>query len=367
MKIKENVLLFVLAGFVFFTAYLLLAGFPLQDEIQFLPAWTIDIQEKLTLLMHDNKDQEKSSYSSISDKALPFKLGQFLGCISPEGDIPFMLSFPEKASISQSYWTSYSSNASLTPVYSSRTGDSFVIKESGFPHLVQDDIYVFFPGGNAFGKYSSEGQKLWTAEHWSPITSFSSSDAGTACGYADGDIRFFNNDGDLVFSMYPGGSSYEVVLGIGIAGNGSYIAAVCGLEKQRFILIQLNGKNSKIVYHTYLESEKTEQTLVQFNNEDTRVYFNYEGGIGVVDCRKSTMFKIPIKGRVCSIKELEDQNLSFVLCQDGQNWTVLALEAFTNLIGSFSFTAEDAFMSVLNNDLYIGRDTQISKMEIVKK
>ena len=41
MKIKENVLLFGFAGLVFFIAYLLFAGLPLEEEIQFIPKWKI--------------------------------------------------------------------------------------------------------------------------------------------------------------------------------------------------------------------------------------------------------------------------------------------------------------------------------------
>lgn len=366
MKIKENVLLFGFAGLVFFIAYLLFAGLPLEKEIQFMPKWTIDIQDKYASFIHEKKLEDMTA-SSVPGDALPFKLAQYLGYITPSGDVPFIFSFPERASISQTFWTSYTSSASNTPVYSVKNTSSFTLEESGFPHIVNNSVYLFYPGGNSFGRYSTEGKKLWTAEHWSPITSFASSDAGTACGYADGDLRFFNTKGDLVFSMYPGGSSYEVILGIAISADGSYIAAVCGLEKQRFVLIQLNGKNSKIVYHAYLDSQKREQTYVHFNNAGNRVFFNYDGGLGVVDCEQNTMMKIPVKGSVCSISELESGTLTFVLCQNEKTWTVLALESFSNLMGSFSFTADNAFMSVAGNDLFIGKDSKISKMEIVKK
>ena len=366
MKIKENVLLFGFAGLVFFIAYLLFAGLPLEKEIQFIPKWTIDIQDKYVSFIHE-KEKEDLTSSSVSDAALPFKLAQYLGYITPSGDVPFIFTFPERASISESFWTSYTSSASGTPVYSASSASSFTIEDSGFPHIVDNTVYLFYPGGNSFGRYSTEGKKLWSADHWSPITSFASSSAGTACGYADGDLRFFNTNGELVFSMYPGGSSFEVILGVDISSDGSYIAAVCGLEKQRFVLIQINGKNSKIVYHAYLDSQKREQTYVHFNKAGNRVFFNYDGGLGVVDCGQNTMKKIPVKGSVCSISELESGTLSFVLCQDKQTWTVLALESFSNLMGSFSFTADNAFMSVSGNDLFIGRDSKISKMEIVKK
>ncbi len=364
MKIKENVLLFSIIGLVFFIAYLLLAGLPLEEEIQFLPKWTINIQEKYDSFIHEN---DNLASSSVPSDALPFKLSQYLGYVTPSGDIPFIYSFPEKSSISKSRWTVYTSSAYNTPVYSAQNGESFILQDSGFPHLIDDAVFIFYPGGNSFGCYSTAGDKMWTAEHWSPITAFDASAAGTVTGYADGNIRHFDTEGNLVFSMYPGGSTFEVILGTAISGDGNYIAAVCGLDKQRFILIQVNGKNSKIVYHSYLDSQKNEQTYVHFNNAGNRVFFNYNGGLGIVNCEKYSIKKIPFKGSVCTIGELADGTLSFVLLQDEQQWTVLALESFSNRMGSFTFTARNAFMSVSGNDLFIGKDEGISKMEIVSK
>ncbi len=366
MKVKENVLLFAAAGFVFFVAYLLFGGLSLEHEIQFIPEWTISLEDKLLSYVHDNGSEEYES-GSVPESALPFKLAQFLGYITETGSVPFIRSFPEKASLSQSYWTSYISSASQTPVYSTGTGEKIIIEESGFPYISNNNIYVFYPGGNSFGKYSGEGKKLWSAEHWSPITAFASCAAGTVCGYADGDLRYFDDSGRLVFSMYPGGSTYEIILGATISEDGAYIAAVCGLEKQRFIVIQVNGKNSKIIYHTYLQTEKTAQTLVYFNKQGSRVYFNFDGGLGIVDFQKNTMVSIPVSGDVCSISECGELGLYFVLCQDEGQWTVLALESYENLLGSFSFTASAAFMTASDNSLYLGKDSQISKLEIVRK
>ncbi len=366
MKIKENVLLFVLAGLVFFIAYLLLAGLPLDEEIQFVPRWTVDIQEEFASLINE-KETADLSFDSIPENSVPFKLGQLLGFVTPDGTIPYILSFPDKAALSQSYWTSYSSNSAEIDVHNAKDGTSFIIKDSGFPHFVDNSFFVFYPGGNSFGKYSTDGSKLWAAEHWSPITAFASNEAGTVCGYADGELRFLTANGQLDFSMYPGGSSHEVILGAGISHDGAYIAAVCGLDKQRFVLIQMNGKNSKIVYHTYLDSQKRGQTYVHFNEAGSRVYFNYDGGLGIVDCEKYILEKIPVNGNVCAISELEQENLNFVLVQNEQKWTVIGIESFSNVIGSFSFTAAHAFMSTVGNDLFIGKDSKISKMEIVRK
>lgn len=366
MKLKENVLLFVCAGFVFFLVYILLAGLPLEKEIQFIPKWTIDIQQKFSKFVHESETSPIPSMKVDSD-LVPFKMGQFLGYFTKDGEMPFILSFSDRASISNSLWSVFPSNASNTTVYSSQTNSTFIIPESGFPHIENDSVFIFYPGGNSFGFYDTQGNKQWSSDHWSPIVSFASSKAGVVVGYADGDLRYFDNAGEQIFSMYPGGSTYEIILGAAISQNGSFIGAVCGLEKQRFVLIQNNGGNSKIVYHEYLSSQRTEQTLVQFNGDGSRAFFNYDGGLGIVNCKDFSLTKIPMEGSVCSISELISSNILFVLCQNDLQWTVYAIESASNLVGSFSFQAQDAFVSVLDDSLFIGKDSQISKMEIVRK
>ena len=48
-------------------------------------------------------------------------------------------------------------------------------------------------------------------------------------------------------------------------------------------------------------------------------------------------------------------------------YTVYIIEKTDTLEGSFTFTAESAFIKTEGNDLYVGQDTTISKVKITKE
>jgi len=363
MKIKEKKWFFSLLGFLIVVIYVLFSSQPLKKELQLLPEWTVNLED--SYLAH--RDADSHFVQNEREVLLPFLQGQYLGAVYPSGEIAFIEAYAQRASLSKKYWIPYEMNAKKTLVHSMDGGESFQIKEEGFPFAIDSFLFTFFPGGNSFGSYDAEGQLLWTASQWSPISAFSVSQDAIAVGYIDGNLRLFSADGDLLFSSYPAGSKYEIIYGAVLSSDTQLLASICGLEKQRFVLYTVDGENTKIIHHEYIDGEKTRARFMQFNADMSKVFYDVDQGLAAFDIKTKTTNLVPLTGNICSMQNLSFENIIAVLSKKNNSWYLSLLDAYDEIIASFSFTAESASLFTYENALFLGRDASLSKMELVRK
>lgn len=353
MKSKKIVLPVTLLIIFLTITYIILAARPLGKEFQFTPEWKINVSAPA---IDPNTENKTTIY---------FKLGQSLGYFTEDGKITLYETFPNMASISEYFYAVYSTNSSSVPFYNQKGQLQGNIDISGFPYFSDINSYSMLPGGSSFTKLDSTGKPHWTYEGTFPITAFSSTSKFTAAGFADGKIKIFDNiDGSLAVDYAPGGSDYPVILGLDISSDGNYIASISGHEQQRFVLSQRENNQQKIIFHYFIQESSPYRTLVHFTKDNSRVFYVYEGNIGVYNLKTDKNYTIPMSDHIIKIDESDD--LVFLLGKTKNKYTVYMIDKTNSLEGKFSFEADSAFMKTYNNNLYIGNDTSISKISLTR-
>lgn len=344
--------------------YIIIASKPLLPEIQFLPVWTIDLEAY-------TKGEEIEVSPEDFDNAVSFKLGQNLGYFTPDGKILSFITFPYKATISNTSYTLYGTSSEQMQINSPAGKEIGKINITGFPYFSEDRKFIFLPGGSSFSKLNEDGSVAWTHEGFTPLTAFSSSKTGIVTGYADGSVIAFDNEGNITQQYQPGGSSYEVILGAAISETSKYIATLSGEGGQRFVISKKSdanyGSHTSIVFYKSMAKELNRQVLIKFTKDEKKVFYNNATGIGIVNTRNFRNTELPIKGRILSILESGSGKEIFILSKEGSTYTVSTIESFDAFAGSFSFDAESACIAVKDNSLFVGRDGKISRIDILHK
>lgn len=358
MKTKKYVGLFIFLGIIISIIYIILAVKPLSYEYQFTPLWKISTANPVvTKAPAAAKDARAIMY---------FHLGQTLGYFDEDGHILLYETFPSKVSISDFYYATYNSAASSTEFFRSNGEKAGVIEAAGFPYFVDDLVYVFLPGGNSFSKCSGTGRVLWTFEGTFPITAFAAKNQFTAVGLANGNIKVLDNaTGTTLVEFAPGGSDYPVILGLDISDDGQYIASISGHNHQRFVLSHREENQQKIIYHKFFDYDSPLRTIVRFSNDGKRVFYNYHDGIGIYNLEDKSEKTIPLKDKIISVEESDD--FMILLGKDKTNYTVSVIDNTNTLEGSFSFKAESAFIHARGSDIYLGKDSSISRMTVSRE
>lgn len=371
MKKNKNTIIIPLTV-LFCVLYVIFAFRPLGTELYFEPLQTIDIYGN-----EENIQQEppQAAETQTDVSIVPFKLGQTLGYIDSNGKILYRYSFPWKSSITENFFTVYDLNSTKFNIWDQKGQIITTIDAAGFPFLEQDRIFLFGPGGNNFAKYDVSGKKLWQFERFAPITCFNSSKGGITAGYSDGTLITWASDGTILQNFIPGGSNHNVILGAAVSGNGKYTACISGIQKQRFIITKNEGKNSKIIFHHYLNEENTTQRYIKFSLDDSTVYYDTAAGLGICVMDKVKRFhkySIDPQGTVMQIVEDTESPFVFILAknaeQENTEWTVTILERVNHIAGRFSFSnTENAFIQFKNQNLFVGTDTTISILKVGRK
>ncbi len=331
-----------------------LAAQPLTTEHNFSPVWKINTSNPVIQPVTDSK------------KLKHFHLGQTLGYFDENGNISLYETFPDKVSISDSYYAIYNSAAKDTVFYKNDGQEAGIIEASGFPYFCGNMIYVFLPGGCSFSKCSETGKILWTFEGTFPITAFVAKQNFTAVGFANGSIKVLNNEnGATEIDFTPGGSDYPVILGLDISEDGQYIASISGHNQQRFVLSHREENQQKIIYHRFFDFDSPYRTIVYFSKDGKRVFYNFHNGLGIYNLESKEERTLGLKNKLISIEETDD--ITVLMGKEKNTYTVSIIDNTDTLEGDFSFTADSAFIHAANNNIYLGKDNSISKISISRE
>ncbi len=352
MKINKNKISLIIIIILMLLAYILFAIKPIKSNIQLEPVWTMNIT-----------NAEKGGFDN---SFLPFKLGENFGYFTQDKKVCLhrILEDNEMATITEDVYAVYNNNSLETEFHFVKDGSSSLLKKAGFPFFEKDRLFMMFPNGSGFSKHDKNGYESWSFEYYCPITSFQSNEKSVAVGFSDGVIIVFDYLGNIKQKIQPAGSEYEVILGTAISKSGKYVGCISGINKQRLVLVDISENMSKIIYHEYVDSETTEQRLVQFSQNEQYVFLNEKEYLVAVEIEEKKSTRIPVKGKILQIKEAYDGEFYFVLSKDLGTSTVHLLNKNMYCVGEFSFDDESSFIETDNENLYVGNGQEISKIRI---
>ena len=104
-----------------------------------------------------------------------------------------------------------------------------------------------------------------------------------------------------------------------------------------------------------------------FSKNGKTVFFNEADGLGIVSTERRKSSHIPLDGKIITLKESESDGNLYALSRSGDTCTISLVQPFDTHAGSFSFTAESAFIAVKDGALFVGRDNNLSRIDITLK
>jgi hypothetical protein len=129
-----------------------------------------------------------------------------------------------------------------------------------------------------------------------------------------------NSQGVPVFPPFePLGSRLSVILGCAISQDASRLALISGIDNQRFLLLERTGDTFRVIHHEFMNSGFRRPVHINFVNDDAKVIFEREGGLGIYAINSRTSININLEGEVVSLDSSGDGRFLFVVTSQGQN------------------------------------------------
>lgn len=307
MALKKNPIRFVII-FLLFIIYFLAAARSVPREIILAPRWISSLESDSPVLIKG---------SGISGQLLPFTLGSHFGYVDSSGFLAVNRIKTSEIYLGEKMWTEYNivpSNIEIKNISQETTINIDKIK--GYPVLLDNRIFILGSDQNELSEIDSDGNILWTYEYGAPLTCIDVAAGLVLTGSLDGIIEILDTKGNRIYYFEPGGSRYEVILGCAISRNGSRAGIICGIDRQRFILLERFGSTGgeyRVVYHEYLETGFRRPVHISFIDEDSRIIFEREGGIGCYNIRSRHGIYIPLDGEITAVENSGVYGLLFLV------------------------------------------------------
>lgn len=354
---KKNhswILVAVLATVVYFFA----AARPLGKELTFSPKWIADLG---------------SQPAPASDgSARPFFLSGRYGYFRPDGKLLLSAKAADRVAVSSGSYAEYGAKGDPIAFRRADGKDAFVLKEPGLPAFASDRLFLFSRDGTGVSGYSASGARQWSRDSSSVITCFDANGSDAVVGGLDGRLVVVSPDGSLGFDYSPGGSRLQVILGCAISADSSLIAMVCGVDKQRFILLERRSDGYRVAYHAYLKSDFRRRVLVDFSDDGRYVLYEKEGGLSVMDTRTRRTSGIAVSGAVKEVRQSASGNYFLILSADGSSpvagpessATLKVVRAPATEVMEESFSASGFFLDRSGPSIFVGGDDRIVSLEM---
>ena len=371
MKITAFDNRFIIFPILFLFIYIFAAAVPLGSDFYLKPVWVRAItpdsaQAELEGIGNEVGAEDRQAgaeqFAGKTPKAFLTE-GRF-GYFTADGELLRSSPVTKRISASSAAWTEYGSNAAKTPIYRPDGSPITVIEEPGFVYIDEDRFYLFEPGGSAVKQYGNDGKPRWRYLYTAPITAFHSTESGAIIGFSDGKLVGLDSAGNVLFDFYPGGSDYQVILGAALSTDGRLAACVCGINRQRALLIRIDGNKYKIIHHRYLEGNLRRQVLVDFDVNGKNAVFECAEGIGFIDCNRLISGIMPQRGTIISSGQHPYKNITAIMSRQEQSSTLSFIEAPFYVVGQTSFPSKNTFLVQEQGTIFLATDTKLARIDI---
>ena len=368
MANKKKVYFSILAIFAFI-AYTLLAAQPVPPETILSNNWLVSL---------DN-DQDAEGHS-VDKLLIPFRLGKRFGYVDINGNIFFNKEQEQTVSLSPEFWTEFNPAPRVLVINDPLSGAEIILENPfSYPVFLDGRILLISKDQTSLEEIDKEGKVLWRHDFEAPLTCIDAAGGYILTGTLDGIIDLLDGQGNTLFpSFAPGASRIPVILGCRISSNGSKLAIVSGIDKQRFLFLEWYGNNDyRVTHHEFLLGEGFRREVqMAFIDNDTCVVFEQEAGLGVYNVKSRSTVTLPLPGQMegfpVRLEALDEEGADgfFFYISSGTSRgekRFVALKLPDKELINIPFKSEVSFLTRRGKDLFIGGGQTLSSFTLGKR
>ena len=303
---------------------------------------------------------------TASDSLIPFELGSRFGYIDQEGRILFSKNRQNYVSMSKDMWAEYDSVPGLVELRAP-AGEllTTIDTTAGYPVFFENRVFLI---GNELATIHSLdvlGNISWSYDFPAPITCIDSKANLVLAGLLDGSIELINAQGQRIFTFEPGGSRLSVIAGCSLSQEGTKIALISGIDRQRFLLLEQSGETYKVTYHEFLEEGFRRPVHITFIDNGNRVVFERYRGVSIFEIKGRKNIFVPLAGDIQCIDNKGNDGLLFLVIAEKEDQKQLVMLKMPGIvIAKVPFKSADAFLAREDSSLFIGSGSVMTSFEL---
>ena len=360
---KEKRKYWLVLALVFFIVYFFVAARPITEETILVPMWVTSLDSNNPISLSDAPQGDARSL-------LPFHIGSRYGFVGNDGRFSINQIAEGYISISERFWAEYMANPPYIRIMNPQ--DELVLyleNPRGYPLFLDGRIFIVGNEQNSLTAIGLNGQELWHHDFRAPILVIDAAGGHVLAGTLDGAIELLDVHGRPVITPFePGGSRLQVIKGVAISSDASRLAVISGIDDQRFLLLEQAGDIFRVVHHEFLGSGFRRAVHITFADNDRKVVFEREGGVGIFDLVSRTSLKLPLEGEIRILDNSGEDPYFFVITSQGENQKRFVTIRYPGvIIIDAPFQSDTAFFARRGRMLYLGSDAAMASFELGRR
>jgi len=360
---KEKKKYWWIVALVFFVAYFFVAARPVTEETILIPRWITSLESSYPMRL--------GGFTAPPGGALlPFRIGSRYGFVGDDGSFSINHIAEGYISISERFWAEYLANPQYIQVMNPRGEPVFTIEyPRGYPLFLDDRIFILGSEQNSLTAVGPNGQELWHHDFRAPVTSIDAAGGRVLAGTLDGAIELLDSQGRPVITPFePGGSRLQAIFGVAISSDGLRLAVISGIDQQRFLLLEQAGDIFRVIHHEFLGPGFRRPVHVTFADNDRKVIFEREGGLGIFNVTSRIGINLPLEGEIKVLDNSGEDPYLFVITTQGQNQKRFVTIRYPGIIIiDAPFQSDTAFFLRRDRMLYLGSDVTMASFELGRR
>jgi hypothetical protein len=402
---KEGRKYWITGGIAVFVVYTFVAARPIPRETIMIPQWLSSLESGYPVPL-GGRPVADSIADSAADSAtgpgtessragedpaaespgagtraaslIPFRLGNRFGYVDSAGRLPVNRIKRQNLFLSSPYWAEYEETPEGINVLNSQGGAAFTIGRDGgsslqgYPLYLDDRLFLIGKEMNSLSALDDQGEPLWSYDFAAPLTCVDAAAGFVLTGSLDGAVEILDRNGRRFFFFEPGGSRLLAILGCSFSRDGNRLGIISGIDDQRFLLLERYGDPERgefrVIYHEFLEDGFRRPVHISFIDNDSRIAFERQGGIGIYDLQNRINRVIPLDGTVYALDDEGTGGVFFVMVsRQGLQKELVGISLPGTVMLKAPFRSTDAFLYRSGPRLYLGGGSALAAFELGKR
>lgn len=373
---KEKKKIWLIAGIFCFIIYFFTAARPIPLETVLRPRWLSSLESDYPVpaggRLSETADVSDTGADTDFGVLFPFVLGSRFGYVDSNGRFSINQIKKGEIYLSENLWSEYETEPERIEVRDKLNEAAFTIEDPrGYPCFLDGRIFLVGSEQNSLSEIDGSGNVLWTYEFAAPLTCIDAAAGLVLTGSIDGVVELLDKTGKQVFFFEPGGSRYATITGCVISRDASRLGIISGIDDQRFLMLErfddANGEY-QVVYHDFLEDGFRRPVHISFIDQDRRIIFEREGGVGVYEISSRKGTKIAMEGEIIEIDQAGGDGLFFVINSiSAERKELVGLRLPGRVVMRAPFRSSGAFLGRSGSRLLVGGGSTLASFELEKK
>jgi len=343
------------AAAVFGIAYFLVAAVPLGKQLVLVPIWARDLR---------TAPPDPGASPEPGRSVHSYRMGGGFGYFDSGGTLLFSSRAAYGVALSDEAFAAYdrlSAGFSIRAVSGREQGSSSL---AGYPFFAAGRRFVLAPDQCAVAELAPDGSTIWERRFGSVITAFGASPSLAVFGLMEGRLFGIDPRGEERLSFEPGGSRIAGVYGLAVSPDGEAVAALCGLDKQRLVVMEKRSSDYRVAHHRWLETDYRRPVTMGFSGDGQLLVYESEGGAAVFDrgSGKEYLVDVDLAGEPAALIQ-GSRILAFLSGAGGAMRLVCASPEDKRLV-DLPLRASAAFLDTEGRSFFLGLDEGLIRLDL---